>query len=86
MARYPEYADLPGHIKRMLRAVTSNDDAAERYFHAPNKHLEGRTLCQVVNSPFGQRVAERFLVELGRYLAVDDGEIERFKASLGKKR
>ena len=29
--RYPEYSDLPEHLRAMLVAVTSDDDAAERF-------------------------------------------------------
>jgi len=83
MARYPEYADLPEHLRAMLRAVTSDDAAAERFAHAPHKHLRGRTVMQVVNAPFGQRAIERFLLDLGQYLGVDD--MERFRESFGRR-
>ena len=84
MARYREYEDLPEHLKGMLRAVTSDDGAAERFFHAPNKLLRGTTPKKVVNSWFGQRALERFLVELGNFLGVDD--MERFESEFGKRR
>ena len=86
MARYPDYAALPEHIKAILRAVTADDAAAERYYNTPNKLLDGKALCDVINAPLGQRAAEHFLMELAGYLAVDDDEFERFKAALGKKR
>lgn len=82
--RYPDYASLPEHIKGMLRAVTDGDAAAERYFHAPNKNLKGRTLHALVNLPFGQKVVEQFLYDLGSYLGADD--MESFRASFGKKK
>jgi hypothetical protein len=85
MARYPEYADLPAHIRGMLRAISDDDDAkAERYAHAPNKNLEGRSVMFLVNAWFGQRVVESFLYDLGNYLGVDD--MDRFKEHFGKKR
>ncbi len=85
MARYPEYEDLPEHIKGMLRAVAGgDDDAAERYAHAPNKHLKGQSVMLVVNAWFGQRVVESFLLDMGNYLGVDD--MDRFKDSFGKKK
>ena len=85
MARYPDYASLPAHIRAMLRAVTDGTDAAaERYAHAPNKHLKGRSVMLVVNAWFGQRVVERFLLDLGRYLGVDG--IDDFEAEFGKRR
>ncbi len=85
MARYREYADLPQHIQGMLRAITNGtDDAAERYAHAPNKHLKGLSVMKVVNVWFGQRTVERFLLDIGGYLGVED--IDTFKASFGKKK
>lgn len=85
MARYREYADLPAHIREMLRLVTSGEDgAAERYAHAPNKHLRGRSVMEVVNAWFGQRIVERFLVDMGNYLGVDD-DMERFVPMFGRK-
>ena len=84
MARYKEYASLPEHIKGMLRAVTSDDAAAERYAHAPNKNLKGASVMTVVNAPFGRKVVERFLLDLGNYLGVDD--IDDFKQHFGKKK
>ena len=82
--RYPDYADLPDHVRAMLRAVTGGDDgAAERYAHAPNKHLKGQSVMTVANAWFGQRVVENFLLDLGNYLGVED--MERFEASFGKK-
>ncbi len=84
MARYKDYATLPEHIKVMLRAVTSDDAAAERYAHAPNKNLKGVSVMTVINAPFGRRVVERFLLDLGNYLGVDD--LDDYKASFGKKK
>jgi len=85
VARYPEYTDLPRHIREMLREVTDGSDgAAERYAHAPNKSLKGRSVMLVVNAWFGQRVVERFLYDLGNYLGVDD--MDRFERSFGNKR
>lgn len=85
MPRYPDYASLPEHIRAMLRAVTKEDDAtAERFAHAPNKNLRGVSIMTMVNYPFGQRVVERFLLDLGVYLGVDD--MERFRASFGRRR
>ena len=85
MARYADYRDLPLHIREMLRAVSGGDDgAAERYAHAPNKHLKGESVMLVVNAWFGQRVVESFLCDLGNYLGVED--MDRFQASFGKKR
>jgi len=84
VARYPEYADLPDHIRAMLRAVTDDSDAAaERYAHAENKNLKGRSVMLVVNAWFGQRVVERFLFDLGNYLGVDD--MDRFERSFGNR-
>ena len=83
MPRYPDYASLPSHIRAMLRAVTSDDAAAERYAEVPNKNLKGQSVLQVVNAPFGQRVIEHFLLDLGNYLGVD--EMDRFEADFGKK-
>ena len=83
--RYKDYASLPEHIKAMLRAVTHDDAAAERYLHAPNKNLKGQPLFNVINAPFGQRVAERFLYDLGNYLGVDE-DMDEFKKSFGKKK
>ena len=68
----------------MLRAVTSDDAAAERYAHAPNKNLKGASVMTVINAPFGLRVVERFLLDLGNYLGVDD--IDDFKQHFGKKK
>ena len=82
--RYPEYASLPEHIREMLRAVTSDDAAAERYAHASNKNLKGQSVMTIVNAPFGLRLVERFLYDLGNYLGVDD--MDRFQASFGKKK
>ena len=84
MARYKDYASLPEHIKGMLRAVTSDDAAAERYAHAPNKNLKGVSVMTVINAPFGRRVVERFLLDLGNYLGVDG--IDDFKQHFGKKK
>ena len=84
MARYPDFASLPLHIREMLVAVTSDEDAAERYAHAPNKNLEGQSVMTIVNAPFGQRVVEHFLLDLGIYLGVD--EMERYKESFGKRK
>jgi len=84
MARYPDYASLPAHIREMLRLVAGGgDDAAERYAHAPNKHLKGQSVMLVVNAWFGQRVVEHFLHDLGNYLGVDD--MERFRDSFGRR-
>lgn len=83
MGRFRDYASLPAHIRAMLRDVTSTDEAAERYAHAPNKNLRGRSVMEVINFPFGQRIVERFLLDLGQYLGVDD--MERHRASFGKK-
>jgi hypothetical protein len=82
--RYPDYASLPEHIRAMLRAVTSDDAAAERYAESHNKNLKGRSVLQVVNAPFGQRVVEHFLLDLGNYLGVED--MDRFEADFGKKK
>jgi len=85
MARYQAYDRLPGHIREMLVAVCDGDDAAaERYAHAPNKHLKGQSVMVVVNAWFGQRVVEHFLLDLGNYLGVDD--MERFQPHFGKRR
>jgi len=85
VARYREYDDLPAHIQGMLRAVTNGtDDAAERYAHAPNKHLKGLSVMKMVNVWFGQRVVERFLLDLGRYLGVDD--IDDFESAFGRRK
>ena len=84
MARYKDYAALPEHIKGMLRAVTSDDAAAERYAHAPIKSLKGVSVMTVINAPFGRRVVERFLLDLGNYLGVDG--IDDFKQHFGKKK
>ena len=83
MPRYPDYASLPDHIRAMLRAVTSDDDAAERYAEVPNKNLKGQSVLQVINAPFGQRLIEHFLLDLGNDLGVD--EMDRFEAEFGKK-
>jgi hypothetical protein len=86
VARYREYENLPAHIKEMLRLVTTGeDDGAERYAHAPNKLLKGRSVMTVVNAWFGQRVVERFLYDMGNYLGVDD-DMERFVPMFGRKR
>jgi len=82
--RYPDYASLPDHLRAMLRAVTSDDAAAERYAHAPNRNLKGHSVMTVVNAPFGQRMVERFLYDLGNYLGVDD--MDRFPPLFGKRR
>ncbi|NJN14147.1 MAG: DUF2384 domain-containing protein [Planctomycetes bacterium] len=84
MPRYREYASLPDHLRAMLRAVTSDDGAAERYANAPNKNLKGQTVMGLMNLPFGQRAVERFLYDLGNYLGVDD--MDRFLPEFGKKR
>ena len=84
MARYKDYASLPEHIKGMLRAVTHDDGAAERYYHAPNKNLKGESVATVINAPFGQKVVERFLLDLGNYLGVDG--IDDYEQHFGKKR
>jgi len=85
VARYKEYADLPEHIRGMLRAVTNGtDDTAERYAHVPHKHLKGLSIMALVNAPFGQRAVERFLLDTGNYLGVDD--IDDFQESFGKRR
>ncbi len=84
MARYRDYAALPEHIKGMLRAVTSDDAAAERYANAKNKNLKGASVMTVINAPFGRRVVEHFLLDLGNYLGVDD--IDDFKQHFGKKK
>jgi hypothetical protein len=81
--RYPDYASLPAHLRAMLRAVTSDDDAAERYAETPNKNLKGKSVMEIVNAPFGQRVVEHFLLDLGNYLGVED--MDRFEADFGKK-
>ena len=85
VARYPDYASLPEHIREMLRLVTDDDDAAERYALVPNKNLKGQSVMTIVNAPFGQRLVERFLLDLGNYLGVDD-EMERFEPFFGRKR
>jgi len=85
VARFPEYGNLPEHIRGMLLAVCDGDEgAAERYAHAPNKHLKGQSVMVVVNAWFGQRVVEHFLLDLGNYLGVDD--MDRFTAEFGKRR
>ncbi|MHC4409673.1 MAG: hypothetical protein ACYS0F_11795 [Planctomycetota bacterium] len=84
MARYRDYASLPQHIREMLVAVTSDDDAAERFAYAPNKHLKGRSVMEVINVWFGRRFVERFLLDLGNYLGVDD--MERFEQHFGRKK
>ena len=84
MPRYPDYASLPQHIREMLVAVTKDDDAAERFAHAPHKHLKGKSVMEIVNVWFGQRTIERFLLDLGNYLGVD--EMERFEQSFGRKK
>jgi len=84
MPRYPDYPSLPEHIREMLVAVTKDDDAAERFAHAPHKHLRGKSVMQIVNVWFGQRTIERFLLDLGLYLGVDD--MERFEQRFGRKK
>jgi hypothetical protein len=85
VARYPAYEQLPAHIRGMLAAVCDGDEgAAERYAHAPNKHLKGQSVMVVVNAWFGQRVVEHFLLDLGNYLGVDD--MDRFREHFGKRR
>jgi hypothetical protein len=81
VGRYKDYAALPAHVKEMLRAVTSDDAAAERYAHAPNRNLKGASVMTVINAPFGQRLIERFLYDLGNYLGVDD--MDRFPPRFG---
>jgi len=84
VARYAGYSDLPTHIREMLRAVCGgDDDAAERYAHAPNKHLKGQSVMAIANAWFGQRVVEHFLLDLGNYLGVDD--MDRFRAYFGRR-
>jgi hypothetical protein len=82
--RYPDYASLPQHIREMLVAVTRDDDAAERFAHVPHKHLNGKSVLQVINVWFGRRTIERFLLDLGIYLGVDD--MERFEQHFGRKK
>jgi len=84
VARYRDYAALPEHIKGMLRAVTSDDAAAERYAHVKNKNLKGVSVMTIINAPFGRRVVEHFLLDLGNYLGVDG--IDDFKQHFGKKK
>jgi len=85
VARYPGYANLPAHIREMLLAVCGGDeDAAERYAHAPNKHLKGQSVMTVANAWFGQRVVEHFLLDLGNYLGLDD--MDRFRPYFGRRR
>ena len=84
MPRYPEYDSLPQHIREMLIAVTKDAAAAERFFHARNKNLKGESVHTVINAWFGQRVTEKFLLDLGNYLGVDD--MERFEKDFGKKK
>jgi len=85
VARFRAYGNLPAHIREMLRAVCDGDDgAAERYAHAPNKHLKGQSVMVVVNAWFGQRVVEHFLLDLGNYLGID--EMDRFRDHFGKRR
>jgi hypothetical protein len=84
VARYPEYQDLPAHVREMLRAVTDGTDAtAERYAFVAHKHLKGRSVMFVMNAWFGQRIVERFLFDLGNYLGVDD--MDRFESSFGRR-
>ncbi len=86
MARYKDYASLPEHIRGMLRAVTSGEDgAAERYAEVSNKNLKGLSVMQLINTPFGQRAVEKFLHELGEFLAVET-DMDDFKPHFGKKR
>ena len=82
--KYRDYGSLPEHIKGMLRAVTNDDRAAERFYHASNKNLKGDTLHAMINRPFGQKVVEQFLYDLGNYLGAD--EMDEFKTSFGKKK
>ncbi len=82
--KYADYASLPEHVKGMLRAVTNDDSAAERYYHAQNKNLKGDTLHAMINRPFGQKIVEHFLYDLGNYLGADD--MDAFKTSFGKKK
>jgi hypothetical protein len=85
VARYRDYASLPAHIREMLLLVCDGDDgAAERYAHAPNKHLKGQSVMVVVNAWFGQRVVEHFLLDLGNYLGLDG--MERFQERFGKRK
>ena len=83
MPRYPDYASLPQHIREMLVAVTTDDDAAERFATTPHKNLNGRSVLEIMNVWFGRRTIERFLLDLGIYLGVDD--MERFEQHFGKK-
>jgi len=84
LARFPDYASLPEHIRGLLRAVTKDDAAAERYAHAPNRNLGGRSPLEMINYPFGQRIVERFLYDLCGYLGVDG--FESFRSEFGKRR
>ena len=84
MPRYPDYASLPQHIREMLVAVTRDDDSAERFANTPHKHLNGRSVMEVINVWFGRRTIERFLLDLGNYLGVDD--MDRFEQHFGKKK
>ena len=82
--RYRDYESLPEHIRGMLRAVTSDDAAGERYAYAPNKNLKRKSVMDMINYPFGQRIVEDFLLDLGNYLGVED--MDDFKESFGKKK
>jgi hypothetical protein len=83
VGRYKDYAALPAHVKEMLVAVTSDDAAAERYAHAPNRNLRGQSVFALMNVPFGQRLVERFLYDLGNYLGVDG--MDRFPPRFGSR-
>jgi hypothetical protein len=82
--RFKDYAALPSHIRAMLRAVTSGEDgAAERYANVSNKNLRGLSVLELINTPFGQKAVERFLLDLGNYLGVED--MDRFQSDFGKR-
>jgi hypothetical protein len=85
MARFKNYDALPAHIRAMLRAVTSGEDgAAERYANVANKNLRGLSVLQLINTPFGLRATEQFLLDLGNYLGVED--MDAFESDFGKKK
>ena len=84
MPRYPDYTSVPPHLKAMLRAGTSDDAAAERYFHTPNKNLKGESIHGLINRPLGQKIIERFLYDLGNYLGVED--MDQFLQEFGKRK